>query len=493
MACATANVKFLLRRATATEWAAATSRILLDGEPGFDTTNNILKIGNGGRNWSQLKSVNFDLFGIPLAPTDLMKQQTEDSVSKTFSWTYPLQTQTGFSSNKLPLITEFHAQITYPGNTITLPTMPPGTQKLIVNMSSGGNNYDSGTKTYTYYNTIFQTITTIPTLTIWYSNYSTETPNKASVSFGSTFTLPHGAPSEVQNINVNPIRDHLIITYSAPAQNNLLVRGDSIRLDKYNITITSASISDSISINAPQTFYDYSTGSHLTGTYNVGIYASNTYSDVSVFTTTSVTVPISILNHNTTILETATSLSLLPYAYISGPAINDLIYYKGKFRTYTALDNYILRDLITESDGVKYTTFAFPLSRSFPSGLNIILRNVEGAISYVNQQTSSALIVGGSIPGIYYRFVTGNGNGPDYSTRWISANTTAPQDVSSSNYNNDSILMYNGLINTLHTDSEITFNVFAPNIADFTRNTTLFVTIKTQNGQNMSFSRIDYN
>jgi hypothetical protein len=60
MACPTANVKFRLRRATANEWATTTT-ILLDGEPGFDTTNNILKIGNAGRTWAELKPVNINV------------------------------------------------------------------------------------------------------------------------------------------------------------------------------------------------------------------------------------------------------------------------------------------------------------------------------------------------------------------------------------------------------------------------------------------------
>ena len=61
MACPTANIKFRLRRSTASEWAAASSVVLLDGEPGFDTTNNILKIGNGVKPWAQLKPVNINV------------------------------------------------------------------------------------------------------------------------------------------------------------------------------------------------------------------------------------------------------------------------------------------------------------------------------------------------------------------------------------------------------------------------------------------------
>ena len=32
--------------------------VLAEGEPGFDTTNNILKIGDGTTNWNSLVAVN---------------------------------------------------------------------------------------------------------------------------------------------------------------------------------------------------------------------------------------------------------------------------------------------------------------------------------------------------------------------------------------------------------------------------------------------------
>ncbi len=61
MACPTANVKFRLRRGTAAEWATPPLVVLSNGEPGFDTTNNILKIGNGINTWAALKPVNINV------------------------------------------------------------------------------------------------------------------------------------------------------------------------------------------------------------------------------------------------------------------------------------------------------------------------------------------------------------------------------------------------------------------------------------------------
>ena len=45
-----------VRRGTASDWTA--NPVLAEGEPGFDTTNNILKIGDGSTAWSSLVAVN---------------------------------------------------------------------------------------------------------------------------------------------------------------------------------------------------------------------------------------------------------------------------------------------------------------------------------------------------------------------------------------------------------------------------------------------------
>ena len=52
--CGTTNVKFLLRRDTNTNWQG---KILRDGEPGFATDTNVMKIGYGGIAWEFLNPV----------------------------------------------------------------------------------------------------------------------------------------------------------------------------------------------------------------------------------------------------------------------------------------------------------------------------------------------------------------------------------------------------------------------------------------------------
>jgi hypothetical protein len=51
-----ANNIFQIRRGTSTQWNS-TNPVLASGEPGYDLTNNIYKIGDGNSNWNSLKSI----------------------------------------------------------------------------------------------------------------------------------------------------------------------------------------------------------------------------------------------------------------------------------------------------------------------------------------------------------------------------------------------------------------------------------------------------
>jgi hypothetical protein len=55
--CPPTNVRFLLRRATAAQWSSTNPTLQL-GEPGYDTTDNILKIGDGTTPWNLLPALN---------------------------------------------------------------------------------------------------------------------------------------------------------------------------------------------------------------------------------------------------------------------------------------------------------------------------------------------------------------------------------------------------------------------------------------------------
>ena len=55
--------RIFLRRDTAANWASE-NPVLSEGEPGFDTTNQILKVGNGTTAWNSLSQ-----FQGPQGPT----------------------------------------------------------------------------------------------------------------------------------------------------------------------------------------------------------------------------------------------------------------------------------------------------------------------------------------------------------------------------------------------------------------------------------------
>jgi len=51
------NTTITLRKGTATQWNAS-NPVLALGEPGFDTTNGVLKIGDGVQTWNNLLALN---------------------------------------------------------------------------------------------------------------------------------------------------------------------------------------------------------------------------------------------------------------------------------------------------------------------------------------------------------------------------------------------------------------------------------------------------
>jgi hypothetical protein len=57
------NNTIQLRKGSASTWTS-TNPVLASGEPGFDTTNKILKIGDGTTNWNSLGSINLTSLNI---------------------------------------------------------------------------------------------------------------------------------------------------------------------------------------------------------------------------------------------------------------------------------------------------------------------------------------------------------------------------------------------------------------------------------------------
>lgn len=60
-------IRIQLRRDTALNWSTA-NPVLVDGEPGYDSTNDRIRVGNGVDTWSELPE--FALAPLVLGPTD---------------------------------------------------------------------------------------------------------------------------------------------------------------------------------------------------------------------------------------------------------------------------------------------------------------------------------------------------------------------------------------------------------------------------------------
>lgn len=66
-----ANIQFQLRRGTSAEWALA-DPVLASGEAGYETDNNLLKIGDGITSWSLLPYLgSSELGGFPVSVSTL--------------------------------------------------------------------------------------------------------------------------------------------------------------------------------------------------------------------------------------------------------------------------------------------------------------------------------------------------------------------------------------------------------------------------------------
>jgi hypothetical protein len=67
----TIKSRIQIRRDTAANWTAAGAGVLLAGEIGYDTTNNIIKIGDGTHSWAELDALNVYDEGVKVGDSDL--------------------------------------------------------------------------------------------------------------------------------------------------------------------------------------------------------------------------------------------------------------------------------------------------------------------------------------------------------------------------------------------------------------------------------------
>lgn len=103
---------FQLRRGSATQWSSSTTA-LNSGEPGYDTTNNILKIGDGNSLWSSLTEI-----GSNLSDTTIVRNTGNQNISgiKTFFDSISLTGISNYDNNNIQILTSGTNRITILNN-----------------------------------------------------------------------------------------------------------------------------------------------------------------------------------------------------------------------------------------------------------------------------------------------------------------------------------------------------------------------------------------
>lgn len=135
--------KILLRRDTATNWSN-TNPVLDSGEPGYDTTNSVLKIGNGTSTWSALGAPSTTTYsagnGLALASNTFSLSVAGCKVTKATTQSLTTGTVTaitfGASDTEDFDTHSFHSTSTNTSR-ITIPSGFPTNGKWLVNAGAG--------------------------------------------------------------------------------------------------------------------------------------------------------------------------------------------------------------------------------------------------------------------------------------------------------------------------------------------------------------------
>jgi hypothetical protein len=76
------NDLITFRKGTASQWISA-NPVLASGEPGYDLTNKILKIGDGSSNWTSLSTINLSSLNITDFNTSVINSIPIDVMNST--------------------------------------------------------------------------------------------------------------------------------------------------------------------------------------------------------------------------------------------------------------------------------------------------------------------------------------------------------------------------------------------------------------------------
>jgi hypothetical protein len=291
------NTKIKLRKLTAIEWLQSPIR-LADGEPGFDTTNSIMKIGFGKKLWKDLPAIGNaspDYETPPVSVSNLSVTATNRLEYVDVTWTYPTRRSVGFQAEQIPVVLQLHAQITYgTSGLIVLPTTAV-TEFITANINKirifpyyevGSSvptfNLDSSVTppVFRYYNANIINLTGRPQIELWYSNYNPGF-NKSTANLG-LFSISQGPPSALPQpiLTVTPTKK-LRIQIIPPSRFNSQTPGDNIVTMTYSIrsirNITNSTLFLDITLLGSETVYTTPSDASPNSTYTVVVRATNSY------------------------------------------------------------------------------------------------------------------------------------------------------------------------------------------------------------------------
>lgn len=115
------NDLITFRKGTSTQWTTV-NPVLATGEPGFDITNNIIKIGDGATSWNNLSSLSIDLDTSLVAGTGI--SLSYDSANNNLSIN----------------ITGNYASVNHVHNTSDITNFNSGVSGLLPTISNSGDN-----------------------------------------------------------------------------------------------------------------------------------------------------------------------------------------------------------------------------------------------------------------------------------------------------------------------------------------------------------------
>lgn len=212
-----ADNTFRLRRGTTSQWLASTSP-LRSGEPGYDLSTNILKIGNGESVWGELRSV-LDISGIANITGNLLINNVPVSTSGHIHTTSSISNFNAGVSGLLPV------KNIVAGNNVTISNAGG---VFTINSAGGGSssNVTRGSVVLTSPSSVFSVPQgyTVGSLDIFLNGIKLSSNGDYTASDGTSFTLSEAAesgsiieylaliPGGTSSINPTPLPENIVFT-----------------------------------------------------------------------------------------------------------------------------------------------------------------------------------------------------------------------------------------------------------------------------------------